>query len=264
MRVSLWIVTYRNPVDLHNNLSSLFTNAGSHTSNLSVNIINNHSSFDLAFEWLGRVRVWHNVLRSDQSLGHLARNWNQAIITGFGSLTAPANDLVVLSQDDVIWQQDWLDQLTALASSHSLITQGVGDAVVALQTQAVRKIGLWDERFAPSFYHDGDYFLRALIHNRESSSINDPAHGRILNPLTSSFASVPAPNQPRSDAKNLSYGRANLPHQVWMRKWPMASPINWTPELIQNPPQASSLINFVTYPHFEMDVENLAAKNYLV
>jgi GT2 family glycosyltransferase len=140
LKISLWIVTYRNPVDLHNNLTSLFQNVGSH--NLSVNVINNHSSFELAFEWLGKVKIWHNVLRSDQSLGHLARNWNQAIIQGFGSLNDPKNQMVVLCQDDVIWQPDWLEQLLYLSQYYNLISQGVGDAVVAIQPSAVKKIGL--------------------------------------------------------------------------------------------------------------------------
>lgn len=260
---SVWIVTYNNREDLNNNLRTLFAGLDTSLINLDVNIINNHTNFYLDFEYLGRTKVWHNVLRSNNSLGHLARNWNQALINGFGSLNNPRVDCVITSQDDVLWSADWSNQVTAALNSFDFVTQGVGDAVVLNTPQSVKKIGLWDERFCPSFYHDGDYFLRALMYNKQRSSINDPAHGRILNPLGSSFATVPAPNQPRTDAKNLSYGRAQLPHQVWMNKWPV-SPINWSQELIDNPPQHSSCVNYITYPHFELDVLDLKSKNYLV
>lgn len=263
MLVSLWIVTYNNREDLHNNLKSLFEGWDLASFDLEVNIINNHTNFELDFDYLGKVRVWHNRLRSDSSLGHLARNWNQALIHGFGSLNNPRADVVITSQDDVLWSPAWSHTVTELLGSYNLITQGVGDAVVVQTAEATKAIGLWDERFCPSFYHDGDYFLRALIHNRDRSSINDPAHGRMLNTIDASFATVPAANQPRVHAKNLSYGRAQLPHLVWMQKWPV-SPIHWEQEMIANPPRRSLCINYVTYPHFECDVDDLNNKNYLV
>jgi hypothetical protein len=263
MRASLWIVTYNNREDLHNNLRSLFLGWNPTDFDLEVNIINNHSNFELDFEYLGKVRVWHNRLRSDNSLGHLARNWNQALIHGFGSLVNPQADIVITSQDDVLWSPQWSTIVSGLLDNYNFVTQGVGDAVIVQTADATRAIGLWDERFCPSFYHDGDYFLRALIHNRARSSINDPAHGRLLNTIDASFATVPAANQPRVHAKNLSYGRAQLPHLVWMQKWPV-SPIHWDPEMMGNPPSCSMCLNYITYPHFEYDVDDLKNKNYLV
>ena len=263
LKASLWIVTYNNREDLHNNLRTLFAGLDSTLVNLNVNIINNHTNFDLDLEYLGRVKVWHNSLRSNLSLGHLSRNWNQALINGFGSLTNPQHDVVITSQDDVLWDPQWCQKMIEQLSSYNFVTQGVGDAVIVQTAEATKRIGLWDERFCPSFYHDGDYFLRALIHNRHSSSINDPAHGRILNPCATSFATVPAPNHPRVEAKHLSYGRAALPHAVWTSKWPV-SPIHWTPQLIEDPPSRSLCWNYITYPHFEFDVLDLANKNYIM
>jgi hypothetical protein len=263
MKISLWVVTYRNPHDLNANLDSLFAADLPTSCDLQVNVINNHSEYKLNPAHWHRVITHHNHLRSDASLGHLSRNWNQALQLGFGSLVTPQADVVICCQDDVLWEPNWHDQVTQAAQSHDLITQGVGDAVIMYTPEAVRQVGMWDERFTPSFYHDGDYLLRALIHLRHKASINDPAHGRVWQPWHTSFAHVPDANAARVWAKNQSYGRARTPHQVWQHKW-QVSPINWSPELMQNPPLRSECKNFITYPHFEMDVYNLADKNYLI
>lgn len=263
MKISMWIVTYRNEPDLTANLDSLFTNQGHHDHVIEVNVINNHSHYVLNARHWGQVKTWHNNLRSDHSLGHLSRNWNQALQLGFVDLQNPASDVVICCQDDVLWCENWVSHVEQALCAHDLITQGVGDAVVVYTPQAVKQVGLWDERFVPSFYHDGDYFLRSLIYLRHRASINDPAHGRIWNPYPHTFAQVPEANTQRVNAKNLSYGRARIPHQVWQHKWKV-SPINWTQDLTQNPPTKSECVNYITYPHFEMNVYNLADKNYLI
>ena len=262
-RASIWIVTYKNPADLNNNLETLFGHWQRDLLDIEVNVINNHSQFSLATPYWDKVQVWHNQLRSDASLGHLSRNWNQALVNGFASLESPRVDLVINSQDDVIWQPHWCQMLLEATHNYTLVSQGVGDAVVAYKIEAVRNIGLWDERFCPSFYHDGDYFLRALMYNKTRSSINDPAHGRLLNILPYTFATVPDANQIRADAKTQSYGKARLPFLIWQSKWD-ANPINWTPELVDTPPAASKCVNYVQYPHFETNLADLAARNYLV
>jgi len=262
-RASIWIVTYRNEQDLNANLDSLFQHWQPDLMDIQVNVINNHTQFKLNSAHWDKVQVWHNRLRSDQSLGHLSRNWNQALVQGFQNLDQPRVEFVINSQDDVIWQPGWCASVLKETETYNLISQGVGDAVVVYKIDAVKNIGLWDERFCPSFYHDGDYFLRALIYNKQFSSINDPAHGRILNPLAYAFAVVPAANAPRVDAKNLSYGKAHLPFLVWKNKW-ATNPIHWSQELIDNPPAISQCYNYVQYPHFETNLADLAARNYLV
>lgn len=262
-KVSLWIVTYNNSEDLNNNLRSLHATVNRNLIDLEVNVINNHTNFHLDFEFLGKVKIFHNSTRSDQSLGHLARNWNQALIHGFKNLNYPAAHMVLCCQDDVLWEPHWCENLLTATKTYNFISQGHGDALVVHTPEAVKAIGLWDERFSPSFYHEGDYFLRALIYNRERTSLNDPGHGRCFNTLEQSLIKVPAQNQLRQQAKNLSYGRAELPHLVWQHKWPVP-PIHWPEELIQTPPSNCLCKNFVLYPHFELDVLDLREKNYLV
>lgn len=262
-RISLWIVTYNNSEDLNNNLRSLFGAVGLHAVELEVNVINNHSVFHVDFEFLGKIKIYHNSLRSDSSTGHLARNWNQALILGFGNLNQPRCDMVICCQDDVIWESNWVSTLLSARASYNFITQGHGDAVTVHTVDSVKSIGLWDERFSPSFYHEGDYFLRAVIYNGAGSSINDPGHGRVWNSLNSNFVQVPPPNSLRQEAKNLSLGRAHLPFVFWQHKWPV-DPINWSEQMLQQPPRQSLCVNYVTYPYFECDVEQLREKNYLV
>lgn len=260
---SVWIVTYNNPPDLENNLHSLFSTVDEHKLDLEVNVINNHSNFKLSFSHGHRVKVWHNSLRMDSSLGHLSRNWNQAIMQGFVDLNSPRVDYVITSQDDMIWQPHWCDHFLDQMTTYSLVSHGWGDGVVCYTPLAVKNIGMWDERFSPSFYHEGDYFLRALMYNKPYTSINDPAHGRILNPVEFQIAVNPTPNQNRNEAKHASYTRAHIPFCMWTHKW-SCDAIHWSPELIDHPPHASRCENYVLYPHFELAVENLREKNYII
>lgn len=260
-KASLWIVTYNNREDLQNNLQSLFDNFNSSVFDLSVNIINNHSNFYLAQKWENKVKVWHNVLRPDSSVGHLGRNWNEAIMAGIGNLQNPECDILITSQDDVVWLPNWAETLIDAHKKYSFITQGHGDAVVSYLPEAVKKIGLWDERYSPSFYAEGDYFLRALMYNREGSSINDPGHGRQWNTMDEKIIEVPPPNNNRNDAKHATLTKAAFPWAVWHLKWDV-SPLYWNQELFDNLPTTTKTPSIVFYPHFEMDVENLVEKNY--
>jgi Glycosyl transferase family 2 len=258
---SIWIVTYNNSADLNANLRSLWANANWDALQFYVNIISNHSRIELEYEFLGCTRVYHNNLRDDQNLGHLSRNWNQALQLGFGDLNNPSHDLVITSQDDVLWEPYWCENLVEFMKNHSFVTQGHGDAVVIYKPEAVKRIGMWDERFCPSFYHEGDYFLRAFLYNNQASSINDPGHFRVWQPLDKSIISIPEANQLRIDAKNMSYGHAELPFKIWYHKW-ACPPIYWDTEHMQNNPPQPQIPAYIQYPHFEFAVETLEQQKY--
>lgn len=262
-KVSLWIVTYNNKHDLHENLTSLFDTWDSSLVDLQVNIINNHSNFSLNSYFINKVHVWHNILRPDNSLGHLSRNYNQALMHGFVDLNNPAHDYVITSQDDEIWQPLWCMNFLQQMQTYTFVTHQAGDGVVCYAPEAVKKIGLWDERFVPSFYHECDYFLRALIYNKAHSSINDHHHARVVNPVDYCLVSWPPANSPRQEAKNASLSQGGIAWSVWRHKW-MVSPLHWPPELISHPPSGPRCANYITYPHFECAVENLREKNYVL
>src|SRR4051812_40809059 len=123
-RVSIFIVTYRNPVDLNNNIASILASGA----DVRIYVINNHSEFFIHPDNENAVTVLHNSLRPDFSTGHLARNWNQALLLGFRDLKHPSNDIVVTVQDDVIFKRDWLAHLVNLHRRYSFITVGAGDS----------------------------------------------------------------------------------------------------------------------------------------
>jgi len=147
MKIKIFIVTYQGENHLRDNLRSLFSGHNDEFNEIEVNIINNHSEFKIDKEFQGLVNVYHNTLRPDFSTGHLARNWNQAIINGFKSLVNPDCELLITSQDDVIWKSDWYSTLTEIMQKYTFYTSGNGDAFCCYRAEAIRNIGLWDERF---------------------------------------------------------------------------------------------------------------------
>ena len=96
MKIKLFIVTYNNPEDLNLTLKSIFKsidNTNKH--NIEINIINNHSNFNINKDYLGFIKILNNVLRPNFSTGHLSRNWNQALILGFENLISTKSDIVI-------------------------------------------------------------------------------------------------------------------------------------------------------------------------
>jgi hypothetical protein len=279
MIVSVFIVTYRSPVDLKNNIASILESGA----DVTVNVINNHSDFELAPEHKHAVTVLHNQLRPDFSTGHLARNWNQALLLGFRNLKNPASDIVVTVQDDVLFKPDWLRNLIELHRKYSFITMGAGDAFCSYLPEAVRTIGLWDERFCNIGCHEADYFLRALIYNRDLSSINDIFHGRVHNAVgansctdfrlfdaefeneqqraNSLLITVPRIDSDRRCAHLASAKFHRLVGALFRHKWNVHFN-NWTEE--HHSLRNSLVHNYLMYPYFEKDVEGLREKNYIV
>lgn len=283
--ISLYIVTYRNPGDLNNTIASILASGA----DVRITVINNHSEFFLEPTHEKAVTVLHNNLRPDFSTGHLARNWNQALLHGFQDLKNPASDIVVTAQDDVLFKANWLPRLVDLHRRYSFITMGGGDAFCSYLPEAVRRIGLWDERFCSIGYGEADYFLRALIYNRESSSINDPLHSRLHNALEgnaitlfdnfmkylereeiegdpkertdSMLITVPRMNLRRREAHLSSIRFHTLSAAVFNHKWGV-SDFGWTAE--HHSLRNSLIPNYVTYPYFEKDIEGLREKNYVV
>ena len=270
-KIALYIVTYRGQKRLEVTLPSIFeslkhTNFSCH---VTVNIINNHSDFKLpaCAEKHSNVNVIHNTLRPDWSSGHLSRNWNQALLHGFKDLTNPINDIVVCSQDDSIFKNEWLNLLVELHKSYDFIQNGHGDQFHSYTPDAVRKVGLWDERFCGLSRQAADYFWRTVMHNKERSSIQDPAHRRVLNPL------IPDIRKAQnllvcSDVREIDSVWDNSPHnnnelsQALINYKYGIDPYPWTAESIKNASPKFKGHNFVTYPYFEKHVD-LHGKNYI-
>ena len=54
MKIKIYIVTYNNKVDINNNLNTLFNN-NFNNNNVEVNIINNHSTFNIDSKYKSKV-----------------------------------------------------------------------------------------------------------------------------------------------------------------------------------------------------------------
>ena len=180
--MKIYIVTYRR-VDILNKTLDILFNKTDFPSipDTEVNIINNHSEFRLEDEFIDKVNVIHNNTRTDDDTGNLARNWNEALLHGFKDLNNPDAKIVVTMQNDIVLSPNWATNLLKMHQKYNFITGQLGDNIVSYTVDAVKKIGMWDERFLTPANKEADYYIRALIYNKDKSLINDRVHGRLLN-----------------------------------------------------------------------------------
>lgn len=260
MKIKIYIVTYNNSIDLQNNLDSLF-NSDIMNYDYEVYIINNNTNFNISNKYYEKVKILHNVLRPDFSTGHLSRNWNQAIINGFKNLLKPDCDILVHVQDDTLFEKDWCDKLINLHKKYTFIQAGWGDNFCSYTVESVKVIGLWDERFCNIGYQESDYFMRALMFNKEKSSINDYAHGRVLNPIKEKLVNRPTGFDTKIYHKD-SLKYHNVSSSIYFHKYGNTNDKFWGKELIDNPPNKFLIDNYIYYPYFEKDVYDLEKKGY--
>ncbi|TCL93593.1 hypothetical protein C8J38_10214 [Rhizobium sp. PP-WC-2G-219] len=258
MRVKHFIVTYNNNDALSRAIESIFSTPTHHER--SVYVISNHTKDH--YNGPHPITFLRNATRPDFSTGHLARNWNQAIINGFVDLNSPDADLL-LSQNDCVFENGYLEACINLHGSFDLVTYGAGDNCVSYTPKAVARVGLWDERFCNIGYQEADYFLRAAMYLKERASINDGAkHGRVRNPVASVHDVVRHERsgfdrREASHMESMQYHRQSL--MFFREKWGI-EPQQWPSDDL-NPLQRVS--NFIHYPYFEKRVETLAEQKYM-
>lgn len=180
--IRIYIVTYKKNEVLNKNLESLW-NSTTNTE-YPVTILANHP--DIHIERHNRrknLKVIINNTRMPYAWGNLARDWNFCILDCFKNHENPLNiDWCVLAQNDVTWIKGW-DEWLKNNSTYDFISQPTGDQALALNINAVRQIGFFDERFTTLHFHEIDYFIRALLNNPKTVSINDNhgAHNLSIN-----------------------------------------------------------------------------------
>jgi hypothetical protein len=255
--IKLFIVTYRAPEDLDKTLRSCL-NGETNKIKLEINIINNHSNFELSDDLFNHVKLHNNVLRPDFSTGHLSRNWNQAILNGFKDMLNPDCDILITCQDDAIWEKDWVDDLLKIHDEYTFYTCNDGDMLCSYTIDSIKKIGLWDERFCNIQFQEADYFLRANLYNAEKSSINDAHHGRTLN-QTKCIAKRPNSGQmtPRGNVSNQYH---DITKNIFLQKW--GEKFRWSEKVTDI--QHSKLPSFFYYPYFEKNMECPKEKGYIL
>lgn len=266
MLIRMFMVTYKGHKRLYPTLNSIFNSNPVDDVSVSVNIINNHTDIRVPECYQDQVNVIHNSLRPDFSCGHLSRNWNQALVNGFESLSNPACDIVVCTQDDSIFHPDWLTRLIELHKVYSFVHGGHGDQFHSYTPEAVKRVGLWDERFCGLTRQAADYFYRQYLYNKEGCTINDPGHRREWNLL------LPNPVDASSylvdpDVRQIDANMGHIPEdevisrKLLQEKWGY-DPYPWDAQLLAATPSAPR--HYITYPYFEKDVYDLQGKGYLV
>jgi hypothetical protein len=257
-KINVYTVTYNNQENINRNIQR-FVETTDHIEGVHFNyvVINNHSNLNIdPHSYVPMLHknhnfgVFENFLRPDHSCGHLARDYNMALIHGFQDLNNPACDQVILLHDDSIWNDGWFEDLTELHKKYTFYAGDWGDGLTSYLPDAVKAIGLWDERFCNIGYHEADYFLRAKLFNSEKSTINDHGAGRVWNPTKEIFHHAEENhNKVASHAESARYH--DLTHALFMEKW-NCSPVNWHLS-IGALPTAPLIKSWAFYPYFEKD-----------
>lgn len=185
VKVRIFVVTYKNNPILNDWALKFLTESDISCAETEIFVIGNHSEDQIDEKYQDRVTFIPNHLRPDFSTGHLARNWNQALMLGFGQLFAPQADIVVCMQNDTKVKDNWLSTLLEYHQTYDFYTCGQGDQFHSYTSTGVRALGLWDERFCNIQCQEFDYFYRALRAIPDKVSINDEIHKDRHHPLPS-------------------------------------------------------------------------------
>jgi len=255
-----YIVTYNNDKVLNKSLHTLIPTLEKYDkSEYQLFIINNHSNFNIGSYFSEKVSVINNQARPDFSTGHLTRNWNQSLVNGFVDLDNPDCDIVITSQNDTTFSENFLDNVVEVHKNYDLVQLGAGDTYMSYTPAAIKKVGLWDERFCNIGYQESDYFFRSYLFNKEKTSINDYYHGRLLNQLpenniiTDVFQSGHLRGEP-SHLESLKYHSYQL--KLYLHKWHHPSDdikqtsLYWN-ELDKFAGLKPKIPSYIYYPYFE-------------
>jgi len=258
MKIKFYIVTYNREKELNETLRSLFN---TDYSNYEVQffIVNNHTSIKFNDKYADKVTVLENVFRPDNSTGHLSRNYNEIILHGIKDVTDPDCDILIHSHDDNLFKENFFSEIIKNHEQFDFITFSQGCGLCSYLPLAIDRIGLWDERFCTIGYHEGDYFLRALITDptNKKTSINDPNQGREYNALPPLCIKQSGTHQ--NAAHTASFTNYSVCRQLWQIKWPTCKDGGWD---INNLPPNTKLKRFMLYPYFEKKLSNLPEKYF--
>jgi len=269
MKIKQYIVTYNNNVLLERCLRSM--QGAMH----EIVIIDNYGNCDVDTMGLN-ITIVKNSLRPPFSTGHLARDWNSGLILGFKNLTAPDADVIILNQNDVIFKPDYVQRLVKLHERYDFIQMGAGDEMMSFTPAAVKRIGLFDERFCNIGFQEADYFLRARIYHPTRSTINDGIHDRIFNPISDfelAIENTECGHVRGEESTNKSAYYHITSQSVFYFKW-KTNPIfeldrNWSAPKWGSKPfdfdfnKLRPTTSHIFYPYFEKHIETLVEQNFI-
>jgi hypothetical protein len=184
-RVGVYVVSFSEDVLLSALVASLVNSTDAQGVTLTIINTNRQPLSDRLSKPLPPQVHVHNALSSRLSVGHSTRHYNEALTHGFDNLGAPELDLVVTVQADTRLCPDWLLHLRRAHAEHgcALVQVGQGDQLLSYSVDAVRSLGLWDERLIGIAVHEGDFFIRSLLGMPNATCLHDRDHLRIWRPV---------------------------------------------------------------------------------
>ncbi len=264
MLARIYIVTFKKTDLLIRCLRSIF-DGGNDLSRCEILIMNNYvpehvPELRLPEDLTQRVTVIHNSARPAFSTGHLSRSWNECIIDGFRDILNPACEVIILLQEDAVLAYGALGQIKKHLETYDYITIGSGDEVQVITPNAIRAIGLYDERFCNIGHQEADYFRRSFLFNPQRTSINDTPHDRVHNPITLEeiIVRVPTGAQRNDPDHQLSAQYHPLSLAVFHNKWHDVITNEWSK--YGYPPMRLEAKQYMLYPYFEKHLPNLDKK----
>jgi hypothetical protein len=268
MKISIFIVTYKNDLLLNKCLQSIFRSEDMTNDKykIDVNILNNYPILNIDEEFRHKVNTINNNARPSFSTGHLSRSWNQCILNGIEDINNPKCDVLILTQQDVLFENGFIEYICDNLNTYNFMTFGTGDEVQVMTPESIKTIGLYDERFCNIGFQEADYFLRALVLNRNKSSINDMFHNRIHNAILNKVTQETLTGFQRNDIEHIRSSRFHsISRNVFTYKWFKHIPNGDDPEnwgdnhlWIKTAPK-----QYMMYPYFECALPNLNSK-YIV
>lgn len=293
-KIKVYIVTWKRNDVLNELLQNLFYESDFvEYENTEVNIINNHSDFFIEERFKGMVNVFHNMTRVDWSTGNLATDYNFALVHGFKDLNHPDSEIIITLQNDAVLHGEWTACVLEQMEKYDFLVGYLGDNIVAYKPNHIKKVGLWDENFCTVYHKEADYYIRSLIYNKDASSINDLLHRRLHNhdpnltlDIIGNRGFVINENWTARTMENEAHralreeqNRCNpVTDYYWKWKWANTSNsfplikgswqehgwlINWSKEFVKTPPAPPKVPQFIRYPFFEKDIENLVDKGFV-
>lgn len=284
MKTKLYILTYDNQYHINDNLNSLFA-SDIDNRYLEINIINNHTNLQISEENkkrlndFGNYKILNNVMQSDWSWGYTTRNWNQSLILGFRSLNNPDCDVVVCAQDDTNYYKDWFKKLQYRhAEGLEFIACGLGDCFCSYTPEAIKTLGLWDERYSFLNWSEHDYFMRASSWLGYKCAIDDQTNPEKNSVCQSHYdfyafnqekawgiAWKPAENEIKQSLRGIRQATGDvLGKKLFEMKWG-THPYDERTKSINN--VGNKLVplipTFILYPYFEREIPDLQQKGYV-
>jgi hypothetical protein len=264
MRIKIFIVTYNNDNVLRRCIESISTN--DHKGIMSVTVINNYPTINLHGINYKKLNVINNSVRPIFSTGHLSRNWNQCIMHGLKDIDNPECDILILAQNDVVFAPNFIDNILQHITRYNYLAFGRGDELQIMTPQSIKSIGMYDERFCNIGFQEADYFLRAVLLNKDKSSINDHFHGRVHNPVMNNvILDVPSGYMRNDENHDKSRVYHTISRNVFTHKWAGLLPLgedpeNWT-QIVKDTPICPK--QYIMYPYFELKLPSITEK-YIV